>query len=132
MSVKIGEENNKSNNNKINSNVIKSKNSVFKNTKKAMKINKNQINKTINNSYHNINKIMNQSIQEKISNSSREMKKANYISDKNTRRFKIPILDNISNAKNSENQIKTDTNLNFFSYNNNKNRKYLNDINIKK
>ena len=132
MSVKIGEENNKSNNNKINSNVIKSKNSVFKNTKKAMKINKNQINKTINNSYHNINKIMNQSIKEKISNSSREMKKANYISDKNTRRFKIPILDNISNAKNSENQIKTDTNLNFFSYNNNKNRKYLNDINIKK
>ena len=132
MSVKIGEENNKSNNNKINSNVIKSKNSVFKNTKKAMKINKNQINKTINNSYHNINKIMNQSIKEKIANSSREMKKANYISDKNTRRFKIPILDNISNAKNSENQIKTDTNLNFFSYNNNKNRKYLNDINIKK
>ena len=132
MSVKIGEENNKSNNNKINSNVIKSKNSVFKNTKKAMKINKNQINKTINNSYHNINKIMNQSIKEKIANSSREMKKANYISDKNTRRFKIPILDNISNAKNSENQIKTDTNLNFFSYNNSKNRKYLNDINIKK
>jgi hypothetical protein len=124
VSGKINGENNKSNNNKINSLVFKSKNSVFKNTKKAMKINKNQIKKAINNSYHNINKIMNQSMKEKIANSSREMKRANFISDKNTRKFKISIIDNISNLGDDDIQFKTDTNLYFFSYNSkSKNRK---------
>ena len=121
------------NNNKINSNIIKNKNSVFNSNKKAVKLNKNQFNKTINNSHHNLNKIMNQSIKEKIANSSREMKRANFISDKNTRRFKISILDNISNFGDKDEKFQTDTNLHFFSYNNNnKNRKNINEIEIKK
>ena len=120
------------NNENIN-NVKQCKNSVFKNSKKAIKkISKNQINKTNNNSYHNINKIMNQSIKEKIMNSSREMKRANFMSDKNNRRFKISILDNKSYFKDNENKIKTDTDLYFFSYKSNKNRKNINEIDIKK
>ena len=76
---------------------------------------------------------MNQSIKEKIANSSREMKRANFISDKNTRRFKISILDNISNFGDKDEKFQTDTNLHFFSYNNNnKNRKNINEIEIKK
>ena len=121
------------NNNKTNTNIIKSKNSVFNNNKKAVKSNKNQFNKTINNSYHNINKIMNQSIKEKIANSSREMKRANFISDKNTRRFKISILDNNSNLGDKDNKFQTDTNIYFFSYNNNnKNRNNIIEIENKK
>ena len=117
------------NNNKTNSNMIKNKNSVFYNNKKAIKLNKNQFNKTINNSYHNVNKIMNQSIKEKIANSSREIKRANFMSDKNTRRFKISILDNISNIEDKDNKFQTDTNIYFLSYNNsNKNRKNINEI----
>jgi hypothetical protein len=117
------------NNNKTNSNMIKNKNSVFYNNKKAIKLNKNQFNKTINNSYHNVNKIMNQSIKEKIANSSREIKRANFMSDKNTRRFKISILDNISNFEDKDNKFQTDTNIYFLSYNNsNKNRKNINEI----
>ena len=120
------------NNENIN-NTKKCKNSVFKNSKKAIKkISQNQINKTINNSYHNINKIMNQSIKEKIMNSSREMKRANFMSDKNNRRFKISILDNKSYFKDNENKFKTDTDLYFFSYKSNKNRKNINEIDIKK
>ena len=120
------------NNNKTNSNMIKNiknKNSVFYNNKKAIKLNKNQFNKTINNSYHNVNKIMNQSIKEKIANSIREIKRANFMSDKNTRRFKISILDNISNIEDKDNKFQTDTNIYFLSYNNsNKNRKNINEI----
>ena len=122
------------NDNKENiNNTKKCKNSVFKNSKKAIKkISQNQINKTINNSYHNINKIMNQSIKEKIMNSSREMKRANFMSDKNNRRFKISILDNKSYFKDNENKFKTDADLYFFSYKSNKNRKNINEIDIKK
>ena len=72
---------------------------------------------------------MNQSIKEKIANSSREMKRANFISDKNTRRFKISILDNNSNLGDKDNKFQTDTNIYFLSYNNsNKNRKNINEI----
>ena len=117
------------NNNKTNSNIIKYKNSVLNINKKIAKLNKNQFNKTINTSYHNINKIMNKSMKERIANSSREMKRANFISDKNTRKFKISILDNISNLGDDDNQFKTDTNLYFFSYNSkSKNRKNINEI----
>ena len=117
------------NNNKTNSNIIKYKNSVLNINKKIAKLNKNQFNKTINTSYHNINKIMNKSMKERIANSSREMKRANFISDKNTRKFKISIIDNISNLGDDDNQFKTDTNLYFFSYNNkSKNRKNINEI----
>ena len=65
-------------------------------------------------------------------NSSREMKRANFMSDKNNRRFKISILDNKSYFKDNENKFKTDTDLYFFSYKSNKNRKNINEIDIKK
>ena len=112
----------------INNNTLTTKNTILNNDKKStkFKLNRNKINKSFNSSFKN-----NKLFMEKIFNGSKEMKRANKISEKINKHLKVSILDDFTlSNKNKKNT--NDIYLNSFSNQNNKIRKSINKNEINK
>ena len=112
----------------INNKTLTTKNTDLINDRKNLKfkLNKNRINKSFNSSFKN-----NKLFMEKIINGSKEMKRANKISEKNNKHLKVSILDDLSISNENKKNV-NDIYLNSFSNLTNKNRKYINKNDIKK
>ena len=112
----------------INNKTLTTKNTDLINDRKNLKfkLNKNRINKSFNSSFKN-----NKLFMEKIINGSKEMKRANKISEKTNKHLKVSILDDLSISNENKKNV-NDIYLNSFSNLTNKNRKYINKNDIKK
>ena len=112
----------------INNKTLTTKNTDLINDRKNLKfkLNRNRINKSFNSSFKN-----NKLFMEKIINGSKEMKRANKISEKTNKHLKVSILDDLSISNKSKKNA-NDIYLNSFSNLTNKNRKYINKNDIKK
>ena len=106
--------------------ITKKKNSVLNNTNKNYISKPNSINKSFNNSLK-----IKQVFRDKIAKSSKEIKRANKIDDKNNKRLKISILDDLS-LSNANIKKKSDIHLNSFINFTNKTRKNINKNENKK
>ena len=113
-------------NEKIEHKITKKKNSVLNNTNKNYISKQNSINKSFNNSLQ-----IKQVFRDKIAKSSKEIKRANKIDDKNNKRLKISILDDLS-LSNANIKKKSDIHLNSFINFTNKTRKNINKNENKK
>ena len=113
-------------NEKIENKITKKKNSVLNNTNKNYISKQNSINKSFNNSLQ-----IKQVFMDKIAKSSKEIKRANKIDDKNNKRLKISILDDLS-LSNANIKKKSDIHLNSFINFTNKTRKNINKNENKK
>ena len=112
----------------INNKTLTTKNTDLINDRKNLKfkLNRNRINKSFNSSFKN-----NKLFMEKIINGSKEMKRANKISEKTNKHLKVSILDDLSISNKSKKNA-NDIYLNSFFNLTNKNRKYINKNDIKK
>ena len=107
--------------------------SIYKNgskdkKNKTIRIRSNKVNKNVNTSFYNINKIPNRNANGKIPCSSKEIKRVRKAFDNSKNRLKISILDDNPPSKNNSNNAITEVNMNIFK----KNRKNINKIGNKK
>ena len=113
---------------KINNNISRKKNGILNINGKKLKLqlNRNIINKSFNNSIK-INKLF----MENIINGSKEIKRANKISEKTNKHLRVSILDDFTFSNDSKINS-NDVYLNSLSNLNKKNRKNINKNNVKK
>jgi hypothetical protein len=121
----ISEMNNSS---KVISNLSIYKNGSKDKKNKTIRIRSNKVNKNVNTSFYNINKIPNRIANGKIPCSSKEIKRVRKAFDNSKNRLKISILDDNPPSKNNSNNAITEVNMNIFK----KNRKNINKIGNKK
>jgi hypothetical protein len=121
----ISEMNNSS---KVISNLSIYKNGSKDKKNKTIRIRSNKVNKNVNTSFYNINKIPNRNANGKIPCSSKEIKRVRKAFDNSKNRLKISILDDNPPSKNNSNNAITEVNMNIFK----KNRKNINKIGNKK
>ena len=121
----ISEMNNSS---KVISNLSIYKNGSKDKKNKTFRIRSNIVNKNVNTSFYNINKIPNRNANGKIPCSSKEIKRVRKAFDNSKNRLKISILDDNPPSKNNSNNAITEVNMNIFK----KNRKNINKIGNKK
>ena len=121
----ISEMNNSS---KVISNLSIYKNGSKDKKNKTIRIRSNKVNKNVNTSFYNINKIPNRNANGKIPCSSKEIKRVRKAFDNSKNRLKISILDDNPPSKNNSNNAITEVNMNILK----KNRKNINKIGNKK
>jgi hypothetical protein len=121
----ISEMNNSS---KVISNLSIYKNGSKDKKNKTIRIRSNKVNKNVNTSFYNINKIPNRNANGKIPCSSKEIKRVRKAFDNSKNRLKISILDDNPPSKNNSNNAITEVNMNIFK----KIRKNINKIGNKK
>ena len=121
----ISEMNNSS---KVISNLSIYKNGSKDKKNKTIRIRSNRVNKNVNTSFYNINKIPNRNANGKIPCSSKEIKRVRKAFDNSKNRLKISILDDNPPSKNNSNNAITEVNMNIFK----KIRKNINKIGNKR
>ena len=116
------------NSSKMTSNLSIYKNGSKDKKNKIIRIRSNKINKNVNTSFYNINKIPNRNAKGKIPCSTKEIKRISKAFDNSKNRLKISILDDNLPSKNNSNNAITEVNMNIFK----KIRKNINKIGNKK
>ena len=116
------------NSSKVISNLSIYKNGSKDKKNKTIRIRSNKVNKNVNTSFYNINKIPNRNANGKIPCSSKEIKRVRKAFDNSKNRLKISILDDNPPSKNNSNNAITEVNMNIFK----KIRKNINKIGNKK